>query len=65
MFLYEVCNYGYLEIVCFLLDYGVVVDDLGGQGCEGIIFLYDVFNCGYFEVVELLFEWGVFVIFCI
>ncbi|XP_036904698.1 tonsoku-like protein isoform X2 [Sturnira hondurensis] len=56
--LHEACNYGHLDIVRFLLDHGAVVDDPGGQGCEGITPLHDALNCGHFEVAELLIERG-------
>ncbi|KAK2503088.1 hypothetical protein MC885_018775 [Smutsia gigantea] len=56
--LHEACNYGHLDIVRFLLDRGAVVDDPGGQGCEGITPLHDALNCGHFEVAELLIERG-------
>ncbi|XP_073086443.1 tonsoku-like protein isoform X2 [Manis javanica] len=56
--LHEACNYGHLDIVRFLLDRGAVVDDPGGQGCEGITPLHDALNCGHFEVAELLLERG-------
>lgn len=46
------------DIVRFLLDHGAVVDDPGGQGCEGITPLHDALNCGHFEVAELLIERG-------
>lgn len=46
------------DIVRFLLDRGAVVDDPGGQGCEGITPLHDALNCGHFEVAELLLERG-------
>ncbi|XP_039109989.1 tonsoku-like protein isoform X2 [Hyaena hyaena] len=56
--LHEACNYGHLDIVRFLLDHGAVVDDPGGQGCEGITPLHDALTCGHFEVAELLIERG-------
>lgn len=46
------------DIVRFLLDHGAVVDDPGGEGCEGITPLHDALNCGHFEVAELLIERG-------
>uniref|UniRef100_A0A8I3NHN2 Tonsoku-like protein n=2 Tax=Canis lupus familiaris TaxID=9615 RepID=A0A8I3NHN2_CANLF len=52
--LHEACNYGHLDIVRFLLDHGAVVDDPGGEGCEGITPLHDALTCGHFEVAELL-----------
>ncbi|XP_061028188.1 tonsoku-like protein [Eubalaena glacialis] len=60
--LHEACNYGHLDIVRFLLDHGAVVDDPGGQGCEGITPLHDALNCGHFEVAQLLIERGASVI---
>lgn len=42
------------DIVRFLLDHGAVVDDPGGEGCEGITPLHDALTCGHFEVAELL-----------
>nr|XP_044999782.1 tonsoku-like protein isoform X3 [Jaculus jaculus] len=56
--LHEACNYGHLEIVRFLLNHGAIVDDPGGQGCDGITPLHDALNCGHFEVAELLIERG-------
>lgn len=47
------CEYGYFEIVRFLLNYGVNVNICDE---DGFSLLYFVCEEGYFEIVELLLD---------
>nr|XP_006824749.1 PREDICTED: tonsoku-like protein-like [Saccoglossus kowalevskii] len=56
--LHEACNFGYCEIVCYLLDHGAYINDRGGEGCQGVTPLHDAINCGNMDVAKLLIEKG-------
>lgn len=55
MVLYEVCNWGYYDVVKQLLVVGVEVNI---KGLDDDMFLYDVVNNGYYKVVKLLLWYG-------
>ena len=52
--LHEASNYGYTDIVAYLLDHGARMNDRGGDGCGGITPLHDACNCGNVDVTRLL-----------
>ncbi|XP_005099958.1 tonsoku-like protein [Aplysia californica] len=56
--LHEACNYGYRDIVEYLLDCGAWMNDRGDVDCEGLTPLMDAANCGNFDVVSLLVDRG-------
>lgn len=56
--LHEACNYGYVDIVNVLLDYGADINNRGGPCCEGITPLHDAAACGHLEVVDCLLDRG-------
>lgn len=56
--LHEASNYGHVDIVNVLLDYGADINNRGGPCCEGITPLHDAAACGHLEVIDCLLDRG-------
>lgn len=56
--LHEAANFGFLEIVDYLIDKGAKIYDRGGDRCGGITPLHDACSCGNVRVIELLVNRG-------
>ena len=56
--LHEAANYGYTDIVTYLLEHNARINDRGGDGCGGITPLHDACNCGNVDVIRLLVDRG-------
>ena len=53
--LHEAANFGHLEIVNYLLDYGADIDHRGDAGITPLI---DAASCGHVQMMRLLIERG-------
>ena len=53
--LHEAANFGHLETVNYLLDYGADIDHRGDAGITPLI---DAASCGHVQMMQLLIERG-------
>lgn len=56
--LHEACNHGHTDVVEVLLEHGAIVNDPGGDHCDGITPLHDAAVNGQVKVVQLLLDHG-------